>query len=165
MFEDGSATISGQLITRTASSTWLTVLAIGGSCSLTMVAVGGGAAGGSSFGGGGGSGYITWREVILQEGTNALEVEVGEGGRRSTVWGEGREVLLEALPGELCQYQGAGGAGYSGGGGWGRSGVGWVEGGDGGSDGEDGEEGSQSSGGQGSGVDVSSIPMEGFRLR
>ena len=95
-----------------------------------------------------------------------LDIQVG-GPRRETEvkvtrnWGGvGGTLVVQAEGGT---YEGGeGGHGYSGGGGDGTDGAG---GGDGGSDGGDGQDGSRSAGGKGSGLDVSTIPVTGFRLR
>ena len=163
MLENGTSSSLGQMITSTTSTTTVTAVAALGNCSLVVVAVGGG---GTSFGGvdggGSGSGYVVWKEVVL-EGSLSLEVTVGEEGRSSVVRGEGGEELLEARTGELGGTYG-GGNGYSGGGGYGD-----YSGGGGGRNGSYGEDGAADfiygSGGFGSDVNVADIPLRDFILR
>ena len=121
--------------------------------------------------GGGGSGYVEWEQISVK-GSLMLDIRVG-GPRRETkvkvasnwggVGGPGGLQGTLVVQAEGGTYEGGdGGNGYSGGGGDGTDGAG---GGDGGSDGGDGQDGSRSAGGKGSGLDVSTIPVTGFRLR
>ena len=73
---------------------------------------------------------------------------------------------LTALPGEIALpgESGDGTAGYSGGGGYGPT-FGGGHGGSDGGDGQDGDELLQYIGGQGSGLDVRTIPLTHFELR
>ena len=133
-----------------------------GTCSLTVVAVGGGGDSCDTCGGGG-SGYVEWEQISVK-GSLMLDIRVG-GPRRETevkvasnwggVGGPGGTLVVQA---EGADDEN----GYSGGGGDGTDGAG---GGDGGSDGGDGQDGSDHAGGKGSGLDVSAIPVTGFRLR
>ena len=134
-----------------------------GTCQLVAVAVGGGGGGSSSsYGGGGGSGYIEWK---VENITGALEmlIQVGGEGGSSGITSNGT-IFLSADPGGSGSER-DGGDGYSGGGGGGSDHPGT-----GGSDGKSGEYGSGASssyygdGGSGSGLDVSTIPMEYFSL-
>ena len=141
-----------------------------GTCSLTVVAVGGGDASCNTFRGGG-SGYVEWEQISVK-GSLMLDLRVGGPGRVTAVkvasnWGgvggPGGPLGTLVVQAEGGTYEGGeGGHGYSGGGGDGTDGAG---GGDGGSDGGDGQDGSRSAGGKGSGLDVSTIPVTGFRLR
>ena len=141
-----------------------------GTCSLTVVAVGGGGDSCDTCNGGG-SGYVEWEQIPVK-GSLMLDIQVG-GPRRETevkvarnwggVGGPGGPLGTLVVQAEGGTYEGGeGGHGYSGGGGDGTDGAG---GGDGGSDGGDGQDGSRSAGGKGSGLDVSTIPVTGFRLR
>ena len=136
-----------------------------GTCSLTVVAVGGGDASCNTFRGGG-SGYVEWEQISVK-GSLMLDLRVGGPGRVTAVkvasnWGGvgGPGGPLGTL---VVQAEGADDEnGYSGGGGYGTDGAG---GGDGGRDGSDGQDGTYEPGGKGSGLDVSAIPVTGFRLR
>ena len=141
-----------------------------GTCSLTVVAVGGGGDSCDTCNGGG-SGYVEWEQISVK-GSLMLDLRVGGPGRVTAVkvasnWGgvggPGGPLGTLVVQAEGGTYEGGeGGHGYSGGGGDGTDGAG---GGDGGSDGGDGQDGSRSAGGKGSGLDVSTIPVTGFRLR
>ena len=145
-----------------------------GDCELTVLAVGGGGyrgflsdVGGSSITGhgGGGSGYVV--NTSVQVPASQLVVRVGgPGGQTSLQTIEG-EIIVTAAPGENGNSY-YGGAGYSGGGGVYYSSGSYFRSGNGGEDGGDGygtnEEPTNGWGGEGSGLDVSSISLQQFSL-
>ena len=141
------------------------------SCMLSLVLVGGG---GAADYGGGGSGYV--EHVIINMASpmgEQFRVKVGRAGR-SEGWGagqDGRPTSIDWLPfswnedyfkaagGQASTYY-DGGDGYSGGGG---GGIGGSSGG--GSNGSDGlGEYINDYNGKGSGLDLSTIPMDTFSL-
>ena len=140
-------------------------------CLLSIVAVGGGGGRASSGYGGGGSGYLIHQRINMV-GDNQFRVKVGAGGKSgkngkdTTIdWGLNpwNEAYFRAQGGESAlepPNDTNGGAGYSGGG-QGRKGFG-NDGGEGGSDSSNGCCGEL--GGEGSGLDLSSIQQETFSL-
>ena len=157
--QNNGVTFGGVKITDSQQVTSLWPVALG-TCQLVAVAVGGGGGGSdSSYGGGGGSGYVEWKSENLT-GTIELQISVGS---ESSVTTNGT-TYLTASRGQYASSS-SGGDGYSGGGGGGNT----HEGG-GGSNGQSGEYGTGSSssyygsGGSGSGLDLSTIPMEHFSL-
>jgi len=128
-------------------------------CELTIVAIGGGGSP-SRGGGGGGSGYIETASIspISQR---SIEVNVGGGTEESRVDTAAGETIVRAQSGK-SGYGVSGGDGYSGGGGGASSGY---SGGSGGSNGGDGQDTSYGNpGGKGSGLDISTIALEHFKL-
>ena len=128
----------------------------------TFLAIGGGGEGNNNNGVGGGSGYIEMGRQLLFS-NSSVQVYVGDGGAWSWVRVD-NETLIEAIGG---RGGGVGGDGYSGGGGGGYhsydvGGVGGTNGGDG-RDG-DGGNGTQFSGGQGTGLDLSTLHLKNFVL-
>jgi len=136
------------------------------SCELTIVAIGGGGSPGAGPGifddhGGGGSGYIE-SATISSISDTPFVVHVGNGTEESRVDTAAGETIVRAHPGK---YGGSGffkgGDGYSGGGAgancyhWGSAG---------GSNGGDGQDSSYGHGGKGSGLDISTIALEHFKL-
>jgi len=130
------------------------------SCELTIVAIGGGGYNGYNSGAGSGSGYIE-TATISPLSHKSIEVHVGAATQESRVVTAAGETIVRAQPGESGgRYYG--GDGYSGGGaGTGYSGH---NGGSGGSNGGDGNDGSDGGGGKGSGLDISTIALEHFKL-
>merc|ERR1711962_664106 len=127
------------------------------SCELTIVAIGGG--GISSNSRGGGSGYVETATISYLSDTHIV-LHVGGGTEESRVVTAEGETIVRAHPGKYGHgYNG--GDGYSGGGGTGRYGSG----GSGGSNGGDGNDSSNGwDGGKGSGLDISTIALEHFKL-
>jgi len=128
------------------------------SCELTIVAIGGGGSHGNY--GGGGSGYIETASISLIANRTLL-VHVGGGTEESRVVTAAGETIVRAHPGK---YGGSynGGDGYSGGGAGGGK---YQYGGSGGSNGGDGNDSSNGvPGGKGSGLDISTIALEHFKL-
>ena len=117
----------------------------------TFLAIGGGGLGYSYNGGG--SGYIEMGRQLLFS-NSSVHVNVGAGGEHSLVQVDG-ETLIEAASGS--SNSGGGGDGYSGGGGKSYSNN---LGGAGGTNGEDGLNGTLYSGGQGSGLDLSTLHLK-----
>jgi len=134
------------------------------SCELTIVAIGGGGSAGAGPGifddhGGGGSGYIE-SATISSISDTPFVVHVGNGTEESRVDTAAGETIVRAQSGESGYYNG--GDGYSGGGaGAYRSGY---NGGSGGSNGGNGQNTSYGDGGKGSGLDISTIALEHFKL-
>ena len=123
--------------------------------------------GGSGGGGGGGSDHVEWTSLD-NSGVSLLQVTVGAAGMKTGVTDQAGAWLVLAQAGSNGQGSSgrrdgdAGGDGYCGGGGSGGS-----YGGDGGIDGGVGMAGSGSgsgNGGEGSGFDVTTIPVSGFSL-
>jgi len=149
------------------------------SCDMTIVAIGGG--GSPRRYGGGGSGYIktatissiSYGELHVYVGAKdkdssvfhkPLLVNVGGGKEESRVLTAAGEDIVRAHPGKPGDDYYDGGDGYSGGGGGGD--YHGHDGGSGGSNGGDGERGNYGShpGGKGSGLDISTIALEHFKL-
>jgi len=127
------------------------------SCDLTIVAIGGGGSPGKY--GGGGSGYIETVSFSPISHKSIL-VHVGARTKESRVDTAAGETIVRAQSGESGYYNG--GDGYSGGGaGAYRSGY---NGGSGGSNGGNGQNTSYGDGGKGSGLDISTIALEHFKL-
>jgi len=129
------------------------------SCDLTIVAIGGGGSDGK-YGGGGGSGYIETAS-ISPISHKSIEVHVGAGTKESRVDTAAGETIVRAMPGKSDYYNG--GDGYSGGGAGGSTHIG----GSGGSNGGDGQDSSSdypNQGGKGSGLDISTIALEHFKV-
>merc|ERR1711962_832588 len=125
------------------------------SCELTIVAIGGGGISRNSRGGG--SGYVETATISYLSDTHIV-LHVGGGTEESRVVTAEGETIVRAHPGKYGHgYNG--GDGYSGGGG-----TGWYgSGGSGGSNGGDGQDG-YGDGGKGSGLDISTIALEHFKL-
>ena len=121
----------------------------------TFLAIGGGGRGYSYNGGG--SGFIEIGRQLLFS-NSSVHVYAGDSGARSLVQVDG-DTLIEAASGG--RTGGGGGDGYCGGGG--RSYNNEV-GGAGGTNGGDGGNGTQYGGGQGSGLDLSTLHMDNFVL-
>jgi len=135
---------------------------------LNVLLVGGGGDGDIFEGHAGGSGFVDFKQVSVDPSIR-LDVDIGragnfgESGDATTIEQGGR--LLFGVPGGVGGEDagGNGGNGYSGGGGGGANGF---PGGDGGFDGGDGEHSPFSSeGGLGSGLNISSISLQYFKLR
>ena len=131
--------------------------------SVLAVVVGGGGGGGPGIYSGAGSGFVEFQELPFSQPFAQFKATVGSSEEQSTLSTLFSDVLVTALPGESATtFDDRGGDGYSGGGG----GDGNPEGGDGGTDGGDGQDStSGDSGGQGSGLDVRTIPLTHFELR
>ena len=127
------------------------------------VAVGGG--GTSDYDAGSGSGYVEFIE--LEAPTNPymqFQLIVGKHDEASELVSNDGNSLLIALPGVGAPKTGGGSDGYSGGGADPKhDGDGF--GGAGGTDGGDGQDSPDYEGGQGSGLDISTIPLKNFQLR
>jgi len=120
-------------------------------CDLKIVAIG---SGGYPVDNGGGSGYIETASVS-PIANRPLFLYVGSESRVDNAAGK---TIVRALPGGSGNLNGDG---YSGGGGYDRSGH---NGGCGGSNGGNGTDGSDRGGGKGSGLDISTITLEHFKL-
>merc|ERR1712123_409667 len=113
---------------------------------------------------GGGSGFVDFKQVLV-ESSDLLSVTIGRAGNFGT---SGDPTTLEIYGGDLIlgvpgDGGGNGGNGYSGGGGGGANGF---PAGDGGFDGGDGEHSPFSSeGGRGSGLNITSFDLQYFKLR
>jgi len=128
------------------------------SCDLTIVAIGGG--GSASRDGAGGSGYV---ETVSSLSFRRISVNVGAENEESIVVTAAGKTIVRAKPGQTEFDYYNGGDGYSGGG----SGA-WLDhiGGNGGSNGGNGLDGPTRSccAGKGSGLDISTIALEHFKL-
>ena len=135
-----------------------------GSCGTPLtVAIGGG---GTAFGyGGSGSGYVEFVELGINGPYRKFSASVGAAQQESQLTDEADgAVLLTANPGGDSDGYYDGGDGYSGGGA--RCNSGCSSGGDGGSNGGDGGGiPDEFEGGQGSGLDISTIPLRNIVLR
>ena len=170
--ENGVLVPNGIILKETKNIDLLTI----GPCSATangVVAVvvgGGGSEGGGRYIGGAGSGYVNFTELPLSQPFVQFEATVGSYLGQSTllIMSDDGGSIVSAPPGESPlpgSDNGQGADGYSGGGGYG-----YELNGDGGTDGSDGGagldgEGNIVSGGQGSGLDVRTIPLTHFELR
>merc|ERR1719228_2829784 len=133
------------------------------SCDMTIVAIGGG--GSPTYYGGGGSGYIDTANIPSHYKyspiSDNLLVNVGGVTEESRVDTAAGETIVRAHPGKSGDSW-YGGDGYSGGG------AGSLHiadiGGNGGSNGGDGNDSSDGPGGKGSGLDISTIALEHFKL-
>ena len=164
--EDGVLVPNGIILNETKDVDILTI----GPCSaganvLAMVVGGGGSWNGG--GGGPGSGYVEFQELPSSQPFVQFDATVGSSDEQSTlstISNGSSNVLVTALPGESVMNSNNGCDGYSGGGAYCCSGV-VGSGGDGGMDGSDGQDSSDYTGGQGSGLDVRTIPLTHFELR
>jgi len=131
-------------------------------CDLTIVAIGGGGSPGSgNYGNGGGSGYIE-TATISSLSDRPLLVNVGGGTEESRVDTAAGETIVRAHPGGYGSSYDRG-DGYSGGGA--GTSISGYHGGSGGSNGGDGNDSSYGNhGGKGSGLDISTIALEHFKL-
>jgi len=130
-------------------------------CDLTIVAIGGGGSPGSgNYGNGGGSGYIE-TATISSLSDRPLLVNVGGGTEESRVDTAAGETIVRAHPGGYGSSYDRG-DGYSGGGA--GTSISGYSGGSGGSNGGDGNDSVDGYGGKGSGLDISTIALEHFKL-
>ena len=157
--DDGTLYPNGIVVTESKNIGLILI----GSCGAPLaVAVGGG--GTTQEDAGSGSGYVEFVELSINGPYRQLSAKVGAAQQESQLTDEADgSVLLTANAGEDGgSYDGA--DGYSGGGGDCSLDV-CSPGGDGGSDGGDGEDTGDSEGGQGSGFDISTIPLRNIVLR
>ena len=145
----------GVLVTSTRA---FNMVRIGPCPTAFAVAVGGG--GTTTGDAGSGSGYVAYEELRAFRPYLSYDAIVGAADEASEVHDlSDVKTIVRADPG--VDGPDDGGRGYSGGG----ASDGDPAGGDGGSDGDDGEDSGDKTGGQGSGLDISTIPIESFVLR
>ena len=134
-----------------------------GSCGTPLaVAVGGG--GSTSSDAGSGSGYVEILELTINGPYREFSAEVGTARQASGLRDKADGSILLAAYAGGDGGEDEGGDGYSGGGGDCTNGS--CPGGDGGSDGGDGEPSeTDQEGGQGSGLDISTIPLRNIVIR
>ena len=163
--ENGVLFPSGIIVTETKDIEMLTIGPCSSNTSALAVVVGGGGSTTSAVAGSG-SGYVEFQEIRFSRPYMQIEAKVGSAGQASMVVDRSNgSSIVSASAGEDGEYA-DGGSGYSGGGGDCNGNVDPCAGGDGGSDGSDGEAGRQYfEGGQGSGLDIRTIPLNNFELR
>ena len=161
--DDGILNPNGIVITESKD---VDLILIGSCGSPLAVAVGGG--GTTQYDAGSGSGYVEFVELSINGPYRQFSATVGSAQQESrlTDAADG-SVLLTANPGEDDGGGTDGAAGYSGGGA--DCDTNTIDpcspSGDGGTDGADGGDSSTNTGGQGSGFDISTIPLRNFALR
>ena len=163
--DDGFIFPSGKLV---AQSKTIGLLRMGNCPTPTVVAVGGG--GYSSGGAGGGSGFIEYSDIKLNRPYALFVAQVGSAGQASYVTDvyDNTTAIVRAEKGsDNGPGSWDGGSGYSGGGGGAEADPSNLNGGSDGGDGfaDCGAFISCGTGGKGSGLDVSTIPLQSFSLR
>ena len=162
ILEDGYFVPNGIAVTESKEVDLLTIGPCSADGNFLAVVVGGGGSS-SNQGAGSGSGHVEFQELQFSQSYVQFKATVGSAEQHSTlstISDGSSDVLVQASPGERGEYN-DGGDGYSGGGAYDHQGE---IGADGGSDGGDGEDSNGHSGGNGSGLDLQTIPLTHFEL-